>query len=192
MNTKALSLSGILAAGLMLAGAGTPASAQAATPAPPHWVYPVIKGYGPVQPLPHAAEQPSKDKVYKVVFDVTSGAKDHAKVAPGLDHVARAVNVFASAGVPVSHMKFVAVVHGPATASVLDNAQYHKQFGVDNPNIKLIAALRKAGVKVQVCGQALADNRIAHAWVNPDVTITLSALADLAIYGNAGYAYEKQ
>lgn len=153
------------------------------------WTYPAIAGFGPVHPLPNAAVQPSKSAIYKVVFDVTAKSKDMSKPNPGLDHVARAVNVFASAGVPLSHLKFIAVVHGPATASVLNNEHYHGKYGTNNPNIPLIAALKKAGVKVEVCGQALADNSYEHAWVNRDVTITLSALSDLIIYGHQGYAY---
>jgi hypothetical protein len=93
--------------------------AVSADAAGPQWTYPAITGFGPVHPLPDAAVQPSKSTIYKSVFDVTSASKDGAKPNPGLDHVARAVNVFASAGVPLSHLQFVAVIHGPATASVL-------------------------------------------------------------------------
>ncbi|HYW04049.1 MAG TPA: DsrE family protein [Gammaproteobacteria bacterium] len=156
------------------------------------WTYPAIKGYGPVHPLPDAAVQPSKHKVYKAFFDVTKGTSDPSKPNPGFDHVARAVNVFASAGVPLKHLHFVAVAHGPATPAVLNNAEYKKKFGVDNPNIKMISELKKAGVKVEVCGQALADNHFEHAWVNKDVIVTLSALSDAVIYGNKGYAFVKQ
>lgn len=158
----------------------------------PQWTYPAIAGFGRMHPLPDAAMQPNKNTVYKAVFDVTSEIKDPSKPDSGLDHVARAVNVFASAGVPVSHLKFVAVLHGPATPAVLDNAHYRAKYGVDNPNIALISALKKAGVDVEVCGQALADLDFQHEWVNTDVTLTLSALSDLVIYGNEGYAFVKQ
>ncbi|MGD8379782.1 MAG: DsrE family protein [Gammaproteobacteria bacterium] len=151
-------------------------------------VFPVIKGYGGVHPLPDAAVQPEKDKVYKAVFDIASDAK-HGDVNSALFHVARAVNVFASAGIPTSHLKFVAVIHGAATHEVMDNEHYQKKFGMDNPNLDLIAKLKAAGVSVQVCGQALAGEGIEHAWVDKNVTITLSALSDNVIYGNMGYAY---
>lgn len=106
--------------------------------------------------------------------------------------MARAVNVFVSAGVPVKNLKFVAILHGPATPAALDNAAYKKKYGVDNPNIPLISALRKAGVHVDVCGQALADNGFAHSSINKEVRIDLSALATTVIYGDMGYAYMKQ
>lgn len=167
------------------------ATAMAAGHPAGYWQYPAIEGYGPVHPRPNAAEQPDKSTIYKVVFNVTKSTKDMSQPNPGLDHVARAVNVFASAGVPLDHLRFVAVIHGPATASVLDAKAYKQKFDTANPNLKLIAALRKAGVKVEVCGQALSDNHFENAEVNPEVTITLSALSDLAIYGNRGYAFEQ-
>lgn len=155
------------------------------------WTFPVIK-YGHVHPLPHAAVQPNKHHVYKALFDVTSGIKDPSKPDAGLVHVARAVNVFASAGVPVKNLKFVAILHGPSTPAVLNNEEYKKKYGVDNPNLPLIDALRKAGVHVDVCGQALADLGFEHAWVYHKVRIDLSALATTVIYGDMGYAYMKQ
>lgn len=153
------------------------------------WTYPVIKGYGPVHPLPHAAVQPSKHKIYKAMFNVTAGISNAGKPEAGLTHVARAVNVFASAGIPLKHLVFVAVVHGPATPAILNNANYRRKYGIDNPNLKLIGMLRKAGVKVEVCGQALADLHFKHSWVAKKVVITLSALSDSVIYGDAGYAF---
>lgn len=156
------------------------------------WTYPAIAGFGSAHPLPHAGVQPSKHQMYKALFDVTKGFKNPSKPDAGLVHVARAVNVFVSAGVPLRHLKFIAIVHGPATWAILNNAAYKKKYGVNNPNIALIRALRKAGVHVDVCGQALADNNIAHSRVNKDVRIDLSALSTTVIYGDKGYAYMKQ
>jgi intracellular sulfur oxidation DsrE/DsrF family protein len=150
------------------------------------WINPTIADYGAVVSLPDAGMQPSKDTQYKVVFNVTSGG-DSDKVNPGLDRVARAVNIFTSAGVPASHLHFVAVVHGPATSSVLDNEHYRQKFNVDNPNVKLISELSKAGVKVVVCGQALAHNKFPHDWVNREVELTLAAISDVIILQQQGY-----
>jgi intracellular sulfur oxidation DsrE/DsrF family protein len=150
------------------------------------WINPTIADYGAVVSLPDAGMQPSKDTEYKVVFNVTTGG-DSEKVNPGLDRVARAVNIFTSAGVPASHLHFVAVVHGPATPSILDNQHYRQKFNVDNPNVKLISELSKAGVKVVVCGQALAHNKFPHDWVNPEVELTLAAISDLIILQQQGY-----
>jgi len=150
------------------------------------WINPTIADYGAVVSLPGAAMQPSKDSEYKVVFNVTTGG-DSDKVNAGFDRVARAVNIFTSAGVPASHLHFVAVVHGPATPSVLDNEHYRQKFNVDNPNVKLISELTKAGIKVVVCGQALAHNKFPHDWVNREVELTLAAISDLIILQQQGY-----
>lgn len=189
MKTGRLRLA-ILAAGCLALGA-VAVTAEAAD-RKPDWTYPVVKDYGRVHPLPDAAVQPDKGKEYKTVFDVTTGIRDKSKPDGGLVHVARAVNVFGSAGVPASNLHFAAVLHGDATPAVLNDQRYRAKYGVDNPNARLISELRKAGVKVEVCGQALADNGFRHDWVDKDVTITLSALSDLTIYGDRGYAYARE
>lgn len=152
------------------------------------WEYPIIKGYGPVHPLPNAAVQPDKSLNYKILFDVTHAAKNNKKVNPALAHIARLINVYASAGVMPGKMKLVAVIHGPATPVVLNNEAFKAKFGIDNPNIKLIDELKKNGVVFYVCGQALADNNYEHKWVNKDITIALSALTVVPTYQLMGYA----
>ncbi len=156
------------------------------TAAEPEWSNPVIKGYGKVVSLPNAAMQPDKNADYKVVFNLTAGG-DPEKLNSSLDRVARTVNIFASADVPASHLHFVVVIHGPATPMVLDNAHYQEKFKVDNPNLALVDELEKVGVKVVVCGQALAHNKIAHDWVYSKIELTLSAITDVIILEKSGY-----
>ena len=49
------------------------------------------------------------------------------------------------------------VMHGEATKPALSDAASKERFGVErNPNLAVIAELRKAGVEAFVCGQALA------------------------------------
>lgn len=151
------------------------------------WQYPEIDNFGRMQLLPEAVDQPSPDKVHKALFNVTKPSKDKSKPNPGLDHVARAVNVFASAGVARDKRDFVVIIHGPATVSVLNDAQYEKHYGQTNPNTRLIKALKDAGVTVHVCGQALAEHDFEQTWVGANVDVALSALSDLVIYGNRGY-----
>ena len=164
------------------------ASVMAAPPKIGPWVMPAVKA-GPMHPLPHAAYQPGKSTVYKAVFAVTRPSRGANDPDGGLTPVARAVNIFASAGVPLDHLKFVVLIYGmDATTMVLDNAHYKKRFGKDNPNLKVIHELRKAGVKVVVCGQALAALGIKHSSVDPEVTIALSALSTMVILQDQGYA----
>lgn len=152
------------------------------------WQNPAIKDGGQMHPLPNAAIQPDRGQTYKTVFSVTKGASDPKDLNDALDHVARAVNVFASAGVPLDHLKFVVIVHGPALPLVLDNAQYRKRFNVDNPNLKLIHELTAAGVQIVVCGQALAAMKYDAADVNPEIKVALSALSTIIILQQQGYA----
>ncbi len=152
------------------------------------WEFPVIKDYGPVHPLPHAAVQPDKSLHYKILFDVTKAATDPDNVNMALTHIARLINVYASAGIMPNKMKLVAVIHGPATPIVLNNLEYKKKFGKNNSDIGVISELKKAGVKFYVCGQALADNNYDQKWVNKDITVALSALTVVPTYQLKGYA----
>jgi intracellular sulfur oxidation DsrE/DsrF family protein len=167
--------------GLLLAGAAATSAAGETV-----WVNPAVPDFGAAAALPDAALQPDKSTDYKVVFNITA-AGPNEKINPSLDRVARAVNIFASAGVPASHLHFIAVIHGPATPAILDNVHYKEKFSVDNPNIKLISELKAAGAQVVVCGQALAYNKFPHEWVNHDVEITLSAISDVIILQQKGY-----
>lgn len=162
----------------LLSGMGSTAFASSEDAA--FWTNPVIKNYGKIHPLHNVALTPDKNTTYKVVFDATKGdEKDGVNTA--LWHVARAVNVFGYAGVDQEHRDFAVVIHGPATPVVMTNEAYKQKFNKDNPNDKLIQELKQAGVKLYVCGQAVADNDIAYDAVNPAITMSLSALADLPI-----------
>lgn len=152
------------------------------------WQTPVIHGAGPMHPLPHAAYQPNPDATYKVVFTLTRASDDPAKVNPSLQRVARAVNLYAGAGVPLDHLKFVAVASGPATAIALDDAHYRQQYGTANPNLPVIRELRHAGIDVAVCGQAIAEHHYEYDWVSRDVTVALSALTTVTELEQQGYA----
>jgi intracellular sulfur oxidation DsrE/DsrF family protein len=149
---------------------------------------PGIPGEGAMHPLPRAAYQPQKDATYRVVFAVTKAGNTPSEISPALERVARTVNLYISAGVPLTHLKFVAIAYGPATGAMLDNEHYRRQFNVDNPNLALIHKLRAAGVDVAVCGQAVAENHFEYAWVSQDVTVALSALTTITILQQQGYA----
>ena len=152
------------------------------------WTTPTVHGYGKIHYLPHAAYLPQPDRTYKVVFALSQGAGSPSQVNGALEHVARAVNLYAAAGVPLDHLKFVAVAYGAATPFVLNDARYRAAYGVPNPNLPLIARLRAAGVDVAVCGQAVAEHHYQYDWVDKRVTLTLSALTTTTTLENAGYA----
>ncbi len=151
------------------------------------WEYPEIKDYGAIQPLPDAALKPDKTLKYKVIFGVTRVSKEKNKVNPGLDQVARFINVMASVGIKPRDMELIVVIHGRATPVVLENAMFRVKYLVDNPNLKLIKDLKKAGVKVYACGQALAERKLSRDWVNPEINIALSAAEVILAFQLRGY-----
>jgi intracellular sulfur oxidation DsrE/DsrF family protein len=148
----------------------------------------VITAAGAYHPLPQAAYQPDRNATYKVVFSLTKASDKPDQINPGIERVARTVNIYAAAGVPLDHLKFVAVAYGPATGLVLDDEHYKAQFGTSNPNLAVISQLRKAGVDVAVCGQAMAEHHYPNEWASKDVTISLSALTTITELQQKGYA----
>jgi intracellular sulfur oxidation DsrE/DsrF family protein len=153
------------------------------------WINPVIKDFGRVHPRPDAAVQPDPAADYKVIVDVVHGSKDHTEVYGSLQRLARIVNLMGFAKVPPDHVHIVAVIEGEASLAAASNTVYRKIYKVDNPNIAIIHALKQAGVTLLVCGQALAENGFKDSDVNPDVTVSLSALSDFVVYGQRGYSY---
>ena len=180
MNMRSVVL--VLAAAVVCSAAASAAQPQG------FWTMPAIRDFGPVHVWPEAVDRPNARSTYKALFDVTQGNPAADKVNPGLDHIARAVNTFAAAGVPLSHLKFDVIIHGGVTAIALGEKAYMAKYGHANPNLAVIAALRKAGVNVMVCGNALGDMQFTPAEVNPDIKVALSALSTLIIQQDQGYA----
>jgi len=174
---------GLMVALVLILGS-TPALAQG-KPDPRH---PVIAGFGAITPDADTANQPDRTMAYRVAFSITKSPADPAQVNPSLDKVARFVNLLGSGGVSVQPGNIVAVVHGPATPLVLDDSAYQARFGRPNPNGPLIAALRKAGVEVHVCSQAMHGNGIDKASVASGIAIDLSAMTTVATLQLRGWA----
>ncbi|WP_454688970.1 DsrE family protein [Achromobacter aloeverae] len=169
-----------------VAGLAFSACAVAEQPAG-FWNTPTIEGYGKIHYLPNAAYKPDPKQTYKIVFALTQAAKSPDQVNPALDRVARTVNLYVAAGVPLKHLKFVAVASGAATQLVLDDAHYQAAFKTANPNLPLIEKLRKAGVDVAVCAQAVAEHDFQYEWVDKHVTLALSALTTVTTLEHQGY-----
>jgi intracellular sulfur oxidation DsrE/DsrF family protein len=156
------------------------------------WQTPTIAGAGRFHPMPNAAYQPDPEATYKVVFSLSRAGAKPDQLSPSLDNVARAVNLYVNAGVPLGHLKFVAIAAGKATPIVLNDVQYRKLYGVANPNLALIAQLRKAGVDVAVCAQAMAEHEFRYGWVDAHVTVALSGLTTVIDLQQEGYALSPQ
>ena len=160
----------------------------------PQAMYPVIKNYGPAFPLPQAAEQPRQTQDVRAIFDITKAAKTPDKVLPGLDHVARYLNLYATAGVSPNNMHLVVVLHGKATPAALNDTAYNQATGnsTGNPNLDLLRQLKGAGVTLYVCGQALNDYKFEPAQVTPEITEALSALTVVTNYQEQRYVYFRE
>jgi intracellular sulfur oxidation DsrE/DsrF family protein len=151
------------------------------------WQTPAIQGYGKIHYLPESAYLPRTDKVHKIVFQITEQAEAPDKVNKELDHLARTVNLYVAAGVPLSQLKFVGAISGSATDAILSNEHYHKVFGINNPNAPLIEQLTRAGVDLAICSQAVAGHHYPYDWIDPHVTLALSSLTTITSLEEEGY-----
>jgi intracellular sulfur oxidation DsrE/DsrF family protein len=162
-------------------------SGWASAQAPAELVYPIIPNVGGVVPLPKAAEPPRPGA--KVVLDITADAKP-ADLNKGLQRAARLLNLYGAAGLKASDVKVAVVLHGEATKSALAGGVYKARFGSEaNPNLPVIGELRKAGVEVFVCGQALADKGFREAEVAEGIKVAFSAATAVVNRQTDGYAY---
>jgi intracellular sulfur oxidation DsrE/DsrF family protein len=161
--------------------------ACAQTPAVSKLIYPIIPNVGGVVALRHAAEQPRKGA--KVVLDITADAKAD-DVNKGLERAARLLNLYGAAGLKASDVKIALVMHGEATKSALAHAAYKNKVKAEkNPNLGVIADLRKAGAEVFVCGQALAYKGFKESEVADGIKVAVAA-ATVTINRQAdGYSY---
>jgi predicted methyltransferase/intracellular sulfur oxidation DsrE/DsrF family protein len=149
--------------------------------------FPVIADYGGVVPLKESAEQPRPGA--KVVFDATSDATP-GEVNKALERVARLLNLYGAAGLQAADVKLAIVLHGEATTSVLTDAAYKSRFEIErNPNLPLVRELRKAGVEVFVCGQALNYKGFAVDEVADEVAVAAAALTVIVNKQADGYSY---
>jgi len=172
----------IVVAGWLSLVSGVSASADVPTQA-------VIPGYGAITPVEGATERPDRTLRYRVLFGVTKAASAPDKINPSLEKVARFLNLLGKDGVRPKPGDVVVIVSGPATPIVTDDAAYSRKTGVAaNPNLALIEELKRAGVSVRVCSQALVGNKVDPATVEKGVAIDVSALTTMATLQLRGWA----
>ena len=151
----------------------------------------LVPGYEAARDVPGAAELPDPNIDYKVMFSVSTGAKDRdAEVNPMLPTVALYLNTLGKYGVPASHRHLVVMFHqrSPDFDIVMTNEAYRERYGKDNPNITLIHLLKQAGVEFRACGQALSGRKIDAKQVNPDIQIDLWAMTSMMNLQMKGFA----
>jgi intracellular sulfur oxidation DsrE/DsrF family protein len=154
-------------------------------------IFPVIPGYGGIFDVPDAVEKPDPSLEYKIVIDLAGGSADPAELNPGLNNIARMINLHASAGVPREKIQVVVAIHNKAAFTILSAVAYRKKYKVDNPNLGLFKELQAADVKLFVCGQSLIARGIERNTITPEVQIATSMLTVLTTYQLKGYAWFK-
>ncbi|WP_068135052.1 DsrE family protein [Roseimaritima ulvae] len=163
-------------------------AADSDQPAVTHEVtHPAIADHGGVVRLPDAAQQPRPWT--KLLVDLTRGGEPD-QVNPGLEKVAKYVNIYAGAGAEPAEVKMALVFHGQATLAVLKDDAYAAKFHTDgNPNLELLKNLHKEGVELYVCGQTLISKGAALGDVAETVQPAVSALTAVVNLQADGYAY---
>lgn len=179
VHTMCMAVIAVTAAAFLIGAARSEAQA----PSDPY--HPAIAGYGRIVPLPEVKVQPAAG--HRVIFDV-SVAADPGEVHPGLEDVARYVNLLASAGIRVKNAPIAVVIHGDASEIVLDDAAYHVRHERTNPNAELARALASHGVRLFVCGQALAARNVDLKQVVAPFEVASSAVSVLAAFQLRRYA----
>lgn len=153
------------------------------------WSTPAVESYGKMHYESDAAYKPNINDSNKIVFQITRAENAPQDPNLGLERVARVVNLYVASGVPAEKLKFVVSVTGEGTPSMLNNEQYHRIYGIDNPNLKLIGALRAKGVDVSVCDQSVAFHHFQNNWIDRSVTHALSSPTTVSTLENQGYAF---
>jgi intracellular sulfur oxidation DsrE/DsrF family protein len=151
---------------------------------------PSITSGDPYVAVPGATKLASKKRVYRVVFDARHGADKPDELVPAINMASSEINTLAAHGVPRKNVKFVIVFHtAPANDGLLDNAHYRAKFGIDNPNLNVLAELKAAGVGLYVCGQELLADKVPMNAVSHDVTVVEDGLVTSIEFQNDGYAH---
>lgn len=139
--------------------------------------------------IPGVASPRDPTHVYKALFDATAGPAEAGKPLAMLSRVGLQVNGLMLAKVPAQNIRFAMIFHGPAVDALLTDAAYRKKHGVANPNLPLIAELRKAGVEFMICGQYMAGADLPRGDVIPEAKVAEAATLVMIRYMNDGYAF---
>lgn len=148
---------------------------------------PVIHTAGEVFAVPSPDFETPLDMTWRVAFDVSEAAATQDAINPGLNSVARFLNMHAQAGVAVDKLQLAVVVHGSAGKDLLADAAYRDRYGIDNPNSALLNELAGAGVRIILCGQTAASRGLQRTELAKPVTLALSAMTAHAVLQERGY-----
>jgi intracellular sulfur oxidation DsrE/DsrF family protein len=148
---------------------------------------PIVPGFGKVFEIPEATEVPDQRQEFKIIIDLVSAAENPAQVNRMVDNIARMMNLHGVGGVKASQLQVKVAVHGGAIYSILNDEFYQKLYGVPNPNLPVVEALKKAGVEFYICGQSLIARDMQPADMWDGAEMALSMLTTLTKYVPQGF-----
>jgi len=153
----------------------------------PEAEFPIVKQFGGIYPIENATYFPDADRIYNIVIEVKTNDKNN-EINVALINIARLMNLHVMGGVKPENLHVVAIIHGSATTSIMNDDAYLKRFNVKNPNTDLIKELRKAGLKILICGQSMLARNVREEDLAEGVEISLSMLTAFTTYQLQGYA----
>jgi intracellular sulfur oxidation DsrE/DsrF family protein len=148
---------------------------------------PVILTGGAHAPVPNPTFAVPTDLTYKVEWDINVGSAKPDEVNDRYNVPARFLNQAAAIGVPRANVAAAIVVHGTAGEEMLNNEEYRARKGVDNPNIRLLEEMSRAGVRIILCGQTVASRKMPRDRILPFVQVAPSAAWAHAVLQRQGY-----
>jgi intracellular sulfur oxidation DsrE/DsrF family protein len=149
---------------------------------------PVLKSFGSLADVPFAKVKADSSLEYKIVVEFRQKIEDPKELHPFLENIGRMYNIHIYDKVPQDKLHVVVVIFGPASYCVLNNEAYKEMFKKDNPNLEAFKELKKAGVKVLVCGQSVVVHNIDPKTISSDVEIASSRFTAVSTCQMNGYA----
>lgn len=147
-----------------------------------------IASAGGVYKLAGKVDLPATAGTYRLVIDAGTDETTATGINRHLESAARALNLYALAGVSNESVKVAVVLHGNATRVALASDVYRRKYGRSNRDSVLIDDLKNAGVDIYVCGQALTQQGFEVSDVHKKVDVSLSAMTTLVDLQGKNYA----
>jgi intracellular sulfur oxidation DsrE/DsrF family protein len=155
--------------------------------------FPLINAgiYSGVLPVKNPEEIPDPNLQYKLLFEVTQNNPDSTigEMNDQLVEIARIINLHIASGIPLKKISPVIIVHAAALNAITTNKFYRKKYNRDNPNLKLVDDLVKAGANFIACGQAMQFFNVPADALLPVVRVSITAQTALSSYQLKGYVY---
>jgi intracellular sulfur oxidation DsrE/DsrF family protein len=146
---------------------------------------PLIQGYGKHAKVEQDMKIPENMR-FKVTFDVSDSGGNEA-LNRKFDSLARFLNMHVADGIVADNIKLALVIHGKASADLLNEKAFQQKFESSNPNQALLQLLLKHKVQIFLCGQSAAFYDINNADLIGGVQMALSAMTAHAILQQQGY-----